>query len=31
MELITKGKWLKEVDSKLILFENIVEEVNASG
>jgi hypothetical protein len=30
-ELTAKGKWLKEVDSKSTLFENIVEEVNASG
>ena len=28
IELIAKGKQLKEVDSKLILFENIVKEVN---
>jgi len=30
-ESTAKGKWLEEVDSKSILFENIVEEANASG
>jgi hypothetical protein len=30
-ESTAKGKWLEEVDSKSTLFENMVEEANASG